>query len=149
MNWYCRKFHELSVDTLYDLLKLRSNVFVVEQNCPYPDLDDLDRLPDTQHLYAVQEGHLIAYARLLPVEASYPLYSSIGRVVVAPNNRKDKLGHALIEQAINQTLTLWPNIGIKIGAQSHLENFYASHGFVTVSKPYLEDGIEHISMLRE
>lgn len=149
MNWYCNTFHELCVDTLYDLLKLRSDVFVVEQNCPYPDLDDLDRLPGTYHLYAVKEGHIVAYARLLPVGTSYPLYASIGRVVVAPSNRKDKIGHALVKQAINDTLTLWPDVGIKIGAQSHLENFYASHGFITVSPPYLEDGIEHISMLRE
>ncbi|MEL0624941.1 GNAT family N-acetyltransferase [Marinomonas arenicola] len=149
MKWYCKKFHELSVDILYDLLKLRCDVFVVEQNCPYPELDQLDRLADSHHLYAKKDGIVVAYARLLPVAASYSHYTSIGRVVVAAEQRKEKLGHTLIDQAITHTLRLWPEIGIKIGAQSHLEHFYTSHGFTTVSAPYLEDGIEHISMLRE
>jgi len=149
MNWYCKTFNDLSLNTLYDLLKLRCDVFVVEQDCPYPELDELDRLPETRHLYAIADGRMAAYARILPIQASYPLYSSIGRVVVAPQNRKDKLGHALVQKSVTQAMALWPEIAIKIGAQSHLEAFYQSHGFATVSQPYLEDGIEHISMLHQ
>lgn len=148
MIWYNQPFQQLSLDTLYEILKLRCDVFVVEQNCPYPELDNLDRLANTHHLYAIQDNAIAAYARLLPLGASYPDYSSIGRVVVAEKYRKDKVGHQLVKKAIEEATTLWPDTKIKIGAQSHLEHFYQQHGFHTISEPYLEDGIEHISMLR-
>ncbi|NLQ17842.1 GNAT family N-acetyltransferase [Marinomonas sp. M1K-6] len=149
MIWHCQAFSELSNDTLYGLLKLRSDVFVVEQNCVFPDLDNLDTLPNTQHLFALQDNKVVAYARLLAKDDCYPDHSSIGRVVVAQEKRKDKLGHTLMKQAIAQTLNLWPESPIKIGAQSHLEGFYQAHGFVTVSAPYMEDGIEHYLMTRQ
>jgi ElaA protein len=149
VTWHCQRFDELSTHTLYDVLKLRCDVFVVEQNCVFPDLDDLDTLADTRHLFAMQNKKIVAYARLLAKGDCYPEHSSIGRVVVAQQNRKDKMGHELMKQAINETVTLWPNSPIKIGAQSHLERFYQSHGFITVSEPYMEDGIEHYHMIRE
>lgn len=149
VTWHCQRFDELSTHTLYDVLKLRCDVFVVEQNCVFPDLDDLDTLADTRHLFAMQNKKIVAYARLLAKGDCYPKHSSIGRVVVAKQNRKDKMGHELMKQAINETVTLWPNSPIKIGAQSHLERFYQSHDFVTVSEPYMEDGIEHYHMTRQ
>jgi ElaA protein len=149
VTWHCQRFDELSTHTIYDVLKLRCDVFVVEQNCVFPDLDDLDTLADTRHLFAMQNKKVVAYARLLAKGDCYPEHSSIGRVVVAQQNRKDKMGHELMKQAINETVTLWPNSPIKIGAQSHLERFYQSHGFITVSEPYMEDGIEHYHMTRQ
>ncbi|MEL0637708.1 GNAT family N-acetyltransferase [Marinomonas sp. TI.3.20] len=149
ITWHCQPFNALSTFILYDLLKLRCNVFVVEQNCPFPELDGLDTLPNTRHLYALKDNHIIAYARLLAKEDCYPAHTSIGRVVVEQDNRKDKIGHILMKNAVQETLKLWPNIPIKIGAQSHLEKFYQSHGFITVSAPYIEDGIEHYLMTRD
>ena len=149
ITWHCQTFSELSTQTLYDILKLRSDVFVVEQNCIFPDMDDLDTLPKTRHLFALQDNNVVAYARLLAEGVSYSGYSSIGRVVVAPLNRKDKIGHTLMAHAIEETLNIWPSHPIKIGAQSHLERFYQSHGFITVSESYMEDGIEHYHMTRE
>ncbi|WP_417537231.1 GNAT family N-acetyltransferase [Marinomonas sp.] len=149
MIWHCQAFNELTTHTLYDLLKLRSDVFVVEQNCVFPDLDDLDTRPDTRHLYALKDNKVVAYARLLAKGDSYTGFTSIGRVVVAQNSRKDKIGHVLMANAIKETLLRWPDSDIKIGAQSHLERFYQSHGFTTVSEPYMEDGIEHYHMIRK
>lgn len=148
-TWHCQTFNELSTQTLYDILKLRSDVFVVEQNCIFPDMDDLDKLPKTRHLFALRDDKVVAYARLLAEGVSYSGYSSIGRVVVAQESRKDKLGHVLMTNAIKEILNLWPDSPIKIGAQSHLERFYLSHDFITVSEPYMEDGIEHYHMIRE
>ncbi|SHE34294.1 ElaA protein [Marinomonas polaris DSM 16579] len=149
ITWHCQAFSELSNYTLYDLLKLRSDVFVVEQNCVFPDMDNLDTLPNSRHLFALQNNKVVAYVRLLAKGDCYPDHSSIGRVVVAEESRKDKLGHVLMTNAIKETLNLWPDSPIKIGAQSHLERFYQSHGFITVSEPYMEDGIEHYVMTRE
>lgn len=148
MIWHCQRFEELSPHTLYDLLKLRCDVFVVEQNCPYPELDGLDTLPDTRHLFAVRDNTMVAYARLLAKNVSYEDHTSIGRVVVAPKYRKEKIGHALINKAIQETLALWPDTNIQIGAQFHLKHVYESHGFSVASDPYFEDGIKHCLMKR-
>ncbi|RNF52837.1 GNAT family N-acetyltransferase [Marinomonas hwangdonensis] len=148
MIWHCQRFEELSPHTLYDLLKLRCDVFVVEQNCPYPELDGLDTLPDTRHLFAVRDNTMVAYARLLAKNVSYEDHTSIGRVVVSPKYRKEKIGHALINKAIQETLALWPDTNIQIGAQFHLKHVYESHGFNVASDPYLEDGIKHCLMKR-
>lgn len=147
ITWHCLLFNDLTIRTLYDLMKARVDVFVVEQNCPYPELDGIDTLPDTKHLFAMDNNQPAAYARVIAPHASYPDHSSIGRVLVVAEYRKDKLGHTLIKQAIQTALASWPNTPIKIGAQSRLENFYQAHGFKTVSEPYIEDGIEHISMV--
>ncbi|MDF1764048.1 MAG: GNAT family N-acetyltransferase [Oleibacter sp.] len=149
ITWHCQVFSELSNYTLYDLLKLRTDVFVVEQNCVFPDLDNLDTLPNTRHLFALQDNKVVAYARLLAKGDCYPNHTSIGRVVVAQESRKDKIGHALMTRAIEETLNLWPDSPIKIGAQAYLVKFYQSYGFIIVSEPYIEDGIEHYHMTRE
>jgi ElaA protein len=146
MIWHCKPFSELSTNTLYQLLKLRCDVFVVEQNCPYPELDGLDMLPETRHLFAIRDNTIVAYARLLAKDDSYEDHTSIGRVVVAAQYRKEKIGHTLIDQAIKETFALWPSTNIKIGAQFHLKKVYQSHGFEVVSEPYMEDGIEHCLM---
>ncbi|MCB5160752.1 GNAT family N-acetyltransferase [Marinomonas algarum] len=147
ITWHCQPFHSLSVAVLYDILKLRSEVFVMEQNCVFLDLDDLDKQENTQHLYALSEGKVVAYARLLAEGESYPDHTSIGRVVVAASHRKEKLGHILMHHALGEITKRWPNYPIKIGAQSHLERFYQAHGFNVISEPYMEDGIEHYTML--
>ncbi len=147
ITWHCELFNELTLHKLYDLLKIRCDVFIVEQDCPYPELDNIDKLADTQHLYAMRDLNPIAYTRIIAPDVSYPGHSSLGRVLVVEAHRKDKIGHDLISRAIQANFTAWPTTPIKIGAQSRLEHFYQSHGFVTVSEPYLEDGIEHISMV--
>jgi ElaA protein len=147
LTWHCKPFNELTLHQLYDLLKIRTDVFVVEQNCPYPELDNIDKHSGTKHLFAMDKEQPVAYARIIAPDISYALHSSIGRVLVIEKYRKNKIGHELIDRAIQVALYEWPTAQIKIGAQSRLENVYQSHGFVTASPPYMEDGIEHISML--
>ncbi len=150
INWHIKKFEELSNEELYSLLQLRSQVFVVEQNCAYLDADDKDLL--AHHLFATTietkmlKPKLIAYARLLPPGISYP-QASIGRVVAAIDERKKGLGKFLMQKSIDQTLLLFGNNAIKISAQLYLKNFYESLGFVTIGKDYLEDDIPHIAMI--
>lgn len=148
ITWHCNTFDALSVQRLYDLLKARCDVFVVEQNCPYPELDGIDTLATTQHLYALDQQATAAYARIMAPGVSYEGYVAIGRVLVTAEYRQAKLGHQLIQQAIAQANTLWPNQPIKISAQAHLAGFYQHHGFEIASAPYLEDDIEHVAMIR-
>ncbi|MGB3726565.1 MAG: GNAT family N-acetyltransferase [Glaciecola sp.] len=145
MNWSCHLFQQLDANTLYAALKLRSDVFVVEQNCVYPDLDNKDVHPQAHHLTGYLDNTLVAYARLLPPQISYANVS-FGRVVIAPQHRSKGLGRVLGEQILIDCERLWPQQDIEIGAQTYLQRFYESLGFVSVSKPYLEDGIEHIDM---
>jgi ElaA protein len=148
--WHSKCFSELSLDELYDLLKLRVDVFVVEQTCFYPDLDSdkgsLDRHDETIHLIGYQEDKLVAYARILAKGQSYEDYTSIGRVAVAEIARGSGVGHELISKAVAVCSTSFPNIDIKISAQEHLSNYYQKHGFKPISDMYLEDDIPHIAM---
>ncbi|MEZ9369884.1 GNAT family N-acetyltransferase [Shewanella sp. 10N.286.51.B2] len=147
MHWKLLSFNELSLDELYELLKLRVDVFVVEQNCPYPELDDKDRLPQTKHLLGMnQQGELIAYTRILAAGVSYD-EASIGRVIVAEKGRGHGIAHALMQRSINVVKTQWPQTSIQIGAQQYLSDFYQQQGFILNSEMYLEDGIPHIDML--
>lgn len=146
LNWQCKSFSQLSTNELYDLLKLRIDVFVVEQTCYYPDLDDLDRHLETLHLFVYQEGKMAAYLRILPPGTSYPEHPSIGRVLTAQHARGSGLGHPLIEQGIKACQQNFSGLGIKISAQEHLTNYYQQHGFIVCTAPYLEDGIPHIGM---
>lgn len=149
MNWQHLKFNQLETNTLYDIIKLRIDVFVVEQTCYYPDLDDLDRHPDTIHVFAYDENNkLAAYLRCLPPSTSYPDKPAIGRVVTAEHARGKGFGHPLIEQGIKACQQHWPEVDIKLSAQEHLQGYYQQHGFVSVGEGYLEDGIPHIGMLR-
>ena len=149
MNWQIKKFHELSIDELYDALKLRIDVFVVEQTCFYPDLDNLDRHAESLHLFCYQNGEMAAYLRILAKGQSYTDYPSIGRVIIAPKARGKGLGHQLMTEAINACTTYFPEQDIKISAQEHLECYYNKHNFVRVSEMYLEDDIPHIAMIKK
>ncbi|PSU01518.1 GNAT family N-acetyltransferase [Photobacterium gaetbulicola] len=145
MQWQCLSFDQLTTHQLYDLLKLRCDVFVVEQDCAYPELDDHDRQAGTHHLLGYQGNTLVAYLRLLPAGTTYDAVS-IGRVVTAPVARGKGIGNQLLEQGIAMTEQLWPGETIEIGAQSHLQHYYQRYGFEAYSEEYLEDGIPHIDM---
>jgi ElaA protein len=144
--WEIKAFDALSVHELYDLLRLRSEVFVVEQNCVYLDLDGKDKL--SLHLMGAFDGKIVAHARLLDAGISFE-NASIGRVVVDPKYRDKKWGHDLMREAIAGVKAHFNKTKITIGAQLYLKKFYESHGFVATSEVYLEDDIEHIEMVRE
>lgn len=145
ITWQLIPFSDLNTHQLYQLLKLRVDVFVVEQTCPYPELDDKDHQTDVHHLLGYQDNELIACARLIPKGISYPSVS-IGRVATLESKRGGGLGHQLLEQALKSCESLWPRESIEIGAQEHLRDFYAQHGFIQTSEMYLEDDIPHIDM---
>ncbi|MCR8923427.1 GNAT family N-acetyltransferase [Dasania sp. GY-MA-18] len=147
MNWICLPFKQLNTEQLYELIKLRVDVFIVEQDCPYNELDNKDRHPGCYHLLGYKDGQLAAYSRLLAPGISFD-HVSIGRVVTHPDHRGGGLGQQLIEQAIEQCQQLWPACTIDIGAQLHLSEFYGRFGFKAFSDSYLEDGIPHIDMRR-
>lgn len=141
--WKIKSFETLTVYELYDILKLRSEIFVVEQNCVYLDLDGKDQ--KSLHLFGIYKDKIVAHARLLPPGISFP-EASIGRVVVDSNYREKKWGHELMQNAIAGIATHFNETIITIGAQLYLKKFYESHGFVAISDVYLEDDIEHIEM---
>ncbi|MFN4008140.1 MAG: GNAT family N-acetyltransferase [Chitinophagaceae bacterium] len=147
VQWHITPFHELSSKVLYDILQLRSVVFVVEQNCVYLDADGKDE--HALHLYGLLDTTIVAYARLLPQGISYDNYCSIGRVVSNPNFRKHGFGKQLLQVAIQACNVHFQHTPIKIGAQQYLQDFYESFGFVVASDMYLEDGIPHITMVLE
>lgn len=147
MQWICKSFDQLTTHELYQLLKLRVDVFVVEQTCPYPELDGKDQFEGVYQLLGYQGNQLIACARLLKQGISFE-HASIGRVATDINHRGNGLGHQLIQTAIEYSVQLWGNVDITIGAQSQLEHYYAKHGFKKVSEEYLEDDIPHIDMTR-
>jgi len=151
--WQTKNFNQLSLDQLYDVLKLRVDVFVVEQCCYYPDLDSeenqLDRHPETVHLLGYQEGRLAAYLRILAQGQSYDNYISIGRVATAKHARGSGLGHKLISEGLRVCQQHFANQDIKISAQQHLLKYYQYHGFEQVSAMYLEDNIPHIAMVNK
>lgn len=149
MNWQIKHFSELTTNELYDILKLRVDVFVVEQTCYYPELDDLDRNPDSLHVFTYKDGALAAYLRILPKETSYKEYPSIGRVVISESARGTGLGHELIKAGIDACEEHFNTSTIKISAQEHLVKFYQQHQFEVVTEGYLEDGIPHVGMLRK
>ncbi|MBM7320940.1 GNAT family N-acetyltransferase [Streptococcus suis] len=144
MQWEIKAFDQLSLQEFYGILTLRVDVFVVEQACPYPEVDGKD--PNCLHLLGTDEGELVAYLRILPAGLSYDEVS-IGRVVIKSSHRGKGLGRPMMEQAIHFITNEWKESQIKIGAQAHLEKFYSSLGFEPVSEVYPEDGIPHLDML--
>lgn len=149
-KWIVKTFNQLTLDELYDALKLRIDVFVVEQTCFYPDLDDLDRHPETRHIFSYdKKNNMVGYARILAKGVCYSDFPAIGRVIIAEKSRGTGLSHELILAAIDACETHFPTEGIKISAQEHLQNVYMKHGFITCSAMYLEDGIPHVSMVRD
>ena len=147
IHFIYKTFDQLTSIELHDMYALRSEVFVVEQDCVYQDIDGND--PKSIHVLGSIKGDLVAYARILDQGLSYADYSSIGRIVVSPVHRAQKLGHALVDFAIKTTQKEYANSRIKISAQAHLEKFYQVHQFKATGEAYLEDGIPHIGMLLE
>lgn len=149
--WSVRRWAELDATLAYRLLALRAEVFVVEQSCAYLDLDGKDLRADTLHVFATRGSSesidIGAYLRVVPPHVSFA-EPSLGRVVTAPSARGGGLGHELVRRGISALQAEWPGSPIRIGAQAHLQRYYAAHGFVVDSDPYLEDGIPHVEMLR-
>ena len=138
-----KPFKTLSLSELYQILQLRSEVFVVEQNCVYQDIDGKDE--KALHLLGMHNGILVAYARLFQ-PGDYFDFASIGRVTVKQEYRDKKWGHDLITEAIKGITEHYGTAAITISAQLYLQKFYESHGFVQTSEMYLEDDIPHIEM---
>jgi len=145
IQWKFKRFNELSSDELYNVLQLRSSVFIVEQNCVYQDIDGKDL--KALHLIGTFDKKIAAYARLFKA-GDYFENASIGRVVIDPVYRDKKWGHQLMQQAIDGLEKYLGETKITISAQLYLQKFYESHGFVVTSETYLEDDIPHIEMKR-
>ena len=146
LHWLLKRFDDLTPYQLYAILQLRNEVFVVEQNCVFQDADDKDQ--NSSHLMGFLDNKLVAYTRLVPAGLSYE-QASIGRVVTSPSVRRSGAGKLLMQQSIDSLYTLFGKVPIKIGAQLYLQHFYESFGFERISDIYLEDGIEHIYMLKK
>ena len=147
ISFSCLTFGQLTPAELYEILALRQEVFVVEQNCPYLDCDGKDL--QCWHLMGRNDaGTLVCYTRLLPEGLAYPGYTSIGRVVSSPLARGTGAGKILMERSIDLCRHLFGHLPIKIGAQSYLLKFYESFGFRSTGEEYMEDGIPHTKMIR-
>lgn len=140
-----RTFNELTLQELYGILRLRSEIFVMEQDCVYQDIDNKDQ--KALHILGMEDGFLVAYARCFG-PGIYFREAAIGRILVRENYRRMGYGHKITKAAIDAIKTRFKADKIKISAQVYLVIFYESHGFKTVGERYLEDGIPHISMIR-
>lgn len=147
MHWTLKKFDELTIDEFHDIVQLRIDVFVVEQNCPYPELDGRDR--DAYHFFGRSDsGKIVAYTRIFKA-GDYYEQPSIGRVVVEVGFRREGIGYELMRRTLKQMEILFGRVEIKIGAQKYLRKFYENLGFQKVGSEYLEDGIPHVYMIRK
>lgn len=144
--WTIKAFDDLSTKELYAILQARTTVFVVEQQCPYPEVDGKDFA--SYHVYNEQDGEIVAYARILPAGLSYE-QASIGRVLVKKEYRGQGLAQALLVKALAFLHDELHEMTIKIQAQDYLRNFYGSFGFEAVSETYLEDDIPHVDMVKK
>jgi ElaA protein len=144
MQWSFKHFDALTVHELYDILQLRTDVFVMEQNCPFQDMDGYD--DKAMHLMGREGGKLLAYSRCFDKGIKF-VEASIGRVMTHQSARLTGLGHTLMQESIAQLCKAYGTQPVRIGAQARLEKFYQRHGFVTASPPYIEDNIPHIEML--
>lgn len=150
VRWQWSRLDELNIHQLYEILRVRQEVFTVEQDCAYQDADGKDSCawhlcgwnPDATH------PQLQAYLRVVDPGKKYS-EPSIGRVLTADTARGKGLGRELMRQALDKTQRAFPESAIRISAQQHLEKFYGEFGFVRCSSPYDEDGIPHIEMLRQ
>lgn len=143
LDFKLKRFSELSITELYDILQLRSAVFVVEQDCVYQDIDGKDQ--NALHLFAYKNDLLVAYARLFG-PGDYFEDASIGRVIIKESERKFSYGHQLMEAANKAVEANFNTLKIHLSAQQYLVKFYNSHGYKEVGEGYLEDGIPHIGM---
>jgi ElaA protein len=145
ITWQLKTFDELTNLELYEVLRLRNEVFIVEQHCNFQDLDNKDQ--KCRHLLGFRSGELAAYARIVPPGLSYQ-YPSIGRILVSQAARRTGAGVALLNKSIAELEAMYGKTPICIGAQVYLRRFYGSFGFVQSSEEYLEDEIPHIEMTR-
>jgi ElaA protein len=146
IKWQCATIDELSASQMHAILKARCDVFIVEQNCAFPEIDDVDLI--AHHLVAWTESdQLAAYLRILPPNSTFA-EPSLGRVLSAPAFRGTGIGRQLINQGLKQLEARYPALPVRIGAQSYLIQFYGSFGFEIASEEYLEDGIAHVEMVR-
>ncbi len=139
-----KRFEELSTVELYKILRLRAEVFVVEQDCVYQDIDDKDQ--KATHVIGYKNDQVIAYTRVFDA-GDYFENASIGRVVVSKPERQYGYGHDLIKESIKAIENVFKTNTIKISAQTYLKRFYESHGFTQIGEEYLEDGIPHVAMI--
>ena len=145
MVWHFKSFDALTKAELYAVLQLRAEVFVVEQACAFQDLDGSDNR--AMHLLGQQGDELSAYARCFAAGVKFA-EASIGRVVVHAGARGRGIGHVLMREAVARLQQHWGAQPVRLGAQARLKNFYTQHGFVDTDAPYVEDGIDHLEMLR-
>lgn len=145
VEWSLSCLQALDPTHLFAMYRLRQDVFVLEQQCLYPDIDDIDL--QAQHLLGWETGNLSAYLRIIPPLGKYP-GPAIGRVLTAAAARKGGLGRLLMQQGISRTQALFPEQSIYLAAQTYLINFYTSLGFSACGETYVEDGIEHVEMVR-
>lgn len=141
--WQCRTFEQLSTPELFEIYKTRVDVFVVEQHCAYPEIDDNDLI--ALHLFAKNSQKLTAYCRIMPKENGV----AIGRVLVTKEHRGTGLARELMQKALEISQQHWQNQPIYVQAQAHLQRFYHSLGFQPISEIYLEDSIPHVDMVLE
>lgn len=147
VNWQYKSFAQLSVIELYDILKLRQDVFVIEQQCIYPDIDDADKTAFHLFAYSEEGEGICAYLRIFSPQVK-AREVSMGRILTSEASRGTGLGKVLVAKAIEVIEREFPDQAIKISAQEYLVQFYVDFNFVVTSEPYDEDGIQHIDMLR-
>jgi ElaA protein len=146
MKFKVKKFNKLSVDELYDLLHLRQQIFVVEQNCIYLDADGTDK--DCLHLLGFVDEKIVGYARIIPAGLVYPT-PSIGRVVIDENHRGNKYAYKLMKKAIKIAMHKFEAKKITISAQLYLKDFYEKIGFKVIGKVYLDCDLPHLKMIMD
>ena len=143
IEWVKKKWSEISLEELYSVLRLRSEVFVVEQDCVYQDIDNKDQI--AIHLLGYINKELIAYSRLFN-EGDYFKETSFGRAIIKKEKRGQGYGDELVKESLKTIKSYYGNKKEKISAQAHLKTFYSKHAFIAKGKEYLEDGIPHVSM---
>ena len=143
IEWVKKKWSEVSLEEFYSVLKLRSEVFVVEQDCVYQDIDNKDQI--AIHLLGYINKELIAYSRLFN-EGDYFKETSFGRAIIKKEKRGQGYGDELVKESLKTIKNYYGNKKVKISAQAHLKTFYSKHAFIAKGKEYLEDGIPHVSM---
>ena len=147
INFNCFEFDDLSNKMLYDILRLRTQIFVLEQKCLYQDMDNLDK--KAYHIVLEEHNEIIGYSRIINKKEYYKNFCSIGRVMVKEKERKKEIGNKLVNYSIKKTKHIFNNAPIKISAQSYLIKFYEKIGFQYKGEDYLEDGIPHCAMYLE
>jgi len=146
MKWSCKAFKQLSLDEFHDIIQLREIVFVVEQDCPYLDVDGKDK--DALHVFGKYEGNIVATTRILKPGISYDEVA-IGRVVTSPTVRGMGMGKQLMEESMKFVQLHFGKVPVRISAQTYLLKYYKSFGFIETGQEYLEDNIPHFEMLYE